>query len=148
MPGPTRRQWLARVPVSLTAAAAQTARPANRPNIMLIISDQFRWDNVGALGLNPMNLTPNLDRMAGRGVVFRSAFANQPVCAPARASIFTGQYPSRHGVWQNGPGLAEDATTLATTLRGAGYSANYIGKWHLSPRGLQDGFDGRGRDGR
>lgn len=115
------------------AALAQTAGEGTRPNIIVVISDQFRWDCVGAMGLNPMNLTPNLDRMAGRGVLFQSAFANQPVCAPARASMFTGQYPTRHGVWRNGLGLAENATTLATVLRHAGYTANYIGKWHLSP---------------
>jgi len=110
---------------------AQGARAA-RPNIILIISDQFRWDCIGAMGMNPMNLTPNLDQMARRGVLFRSAFCAQPVCAPARASMFTGQYPARHGVWRNGVGLAENATTLAGTLRQAGYTANYIGKWHLS----------------
>lgn len=116
-------------------AAANSAEPAataSRPNVVLIISDQFRWDCVGAMGLNPMNLTPNIDAMAGRGVLFRNAFCNQPVCAPARGSILTGQYPSRHGVWRNGIGLQTDATTLATSLRQAGYSANYIGKWHLA----------------
>jgi arylsulfatase A-like enzyme len=115
------------------AALAQNASSPRRPNVILLISDQFRWDNVGAMGLNPMNLTPNLDRMAGRGVIFQSAICNQPVCAPARASIFTGQYPTRHGVWKNALGLAEGATTLATSLRQEGYSANYIGKWHLAP---------------
>jgi arylsulfatase A-like enzyme len=134
----TRRDWLKRVPAAATAssvAAALAQTPTNlvRPNIILIISDQFRWDCVGAMGLNPMGLTPNLDRMAGRGVLFRSAFCNQPVCAPARASIFTGQYPSRHGVWKNAVGLPEDAHTLAKSLRQAGYSANYMGKWHLGP---------------
>jgi arylsulfatase A-like enzyme len=99
----------------------------------MIISDQFRWDCIGAMGLNPMNLTPNLDAMASRGTLFRSAFANQPVCAPARASIFTGQYPIRHGVVKNGLAIKEDAVTLATTLRQSGYTANYIGKWHLAP---------------
>ena len=102
---------------------------------MLIISDQFRWDCIGAMGLNPMNLTPNLDSMARRGVLFRSAMSNQPVCAPARGSIFTGQYPSRHGVWRNSIGLREDANTLATSLRQSGYTANYIGKWHLAGPG-------------
>jgi arylsulfatase A-like enzyme len=130
----TRRDWLKRVPAAATASAlAQTPAGPNRPNIILVISDQFRWDCVGAMGLNPMGLTPNLDRMAGRGVMFRSAFCNQPVCAPARASIFTGQYPSRHGVWKNAIGLPEDAHTLAKSLRQVGYSANYIGKWHLGP---------------
>src|SRR5262252_9365316 len=94
---PTRRELLASAAVG--SLAAQTPAPADRPNIVLIISDQFRWDCIGAMGLNPMNLTPNLDQMASRGVIFESAFASNPVCAPARGSIFTGQYPTRHGVW-------------------------------------------------
>jgi arylsulfatase A-like enzyme len=129
---PTRRHLLAALPAA-AAAAAQTPSPSQRPNILLIISDQFRWDCIGAVGLNPMNLTPNLDQMASRGVLFRSAFANQPVCAPARASMFTGQYPAKHGVWHNGVGLAEDAATFPKLLKQAGYSTNYIGKWHLAP---------------
>jgi arylsulfatase A-like enzyme len=137
----TRREWLSGLPAAaaLTAssAAAQTGG-ASRPNIVLVISDQFRWDCVGAVGENPMNLTPNLDAMASRGVIFTSEFCNQPVCAPARGSIFTSQYPSRHGVWRNGIGLGENATTLAGTLRQNGYSANYIGKWHLAPGGHPD----------
>ena len=131
---PTRREWLSAIPAAaVSSAAAQTAANAARPNIILVISDQFRWDCIGAMGLNPMNLTPNLDAMAARGVLFRSAICNQPVCAPARASIFTGQYPSRHGVWKNAIGLPENTTTLATILGQAGYSTNYIGKWHLGP---------------
>ena len=114
------------------AAAAQTGG-ASKPNIIVIISDQFRGDCIGAMGLNPMGLTPNLDQMAAEGVLFRSAFCNQPVCAPARASMFTGQYPSKHGVWRNTFGLRTDAVTLAGTLHQAGYSTNYIGKWHLMP---------------
>src|SRR4051812_1860435 len=98
----TRRDLLKAVPVGATALVPAPAEPpAERPNIVLIISDQFRWDCIGAMGLNPMNLTPNLDAMARQGVMFRSAFCNQPVCAPARASMFTGQYPSKHGVWKN-----------------------------------------------
>ena len=139
--GPTRRELLAAVPPAVSAAQTRGNTGARRPNIILIISDQFRADCIGALGLNPMNLTPNLDRMAGRGVLFQSAFCNQPVCAPARGTIFTGQYPSRHGVWRNGIGLPENATTLATALRQEGYSANYIGKWHLAP---SEGTTGRG----
>ena len=134
MPRPTRRSLLRAAPAALApfaASAAQTSARAERPNIILIISDQFRADCIGAMGLNPMGLTPNLDAMAGRGVMFRNAFCSQPVCAPARGSMFTGQYPSRHGVWKNAIALDPEATTLAGTLRASGYSANYIGKWHL-----------------
>jgi arylsulfatase A-like enzyme len=102
------------------------------PNIIIIIADQFRWDALGANGLNSMGLTPNLDAMARRGTLFRSHIANQPVCAPSRANLFTGQYQNINGVWRNGLGLAPDAVMLATTLRQAGYTANYIGKWHLA----------------
>lgn len=135
----TRREWLRRagsaaaVPGYVKAQSRGGAQPSStRPNILLIISDQFRADAIGAMGSNPMGLTPNLDRMARRGVFFRNAISNQPVCAPARASILTGQYPARHGVWRNGIGLPPDATTLASELRKAGYTANYIGKWHLA----------------
>ena len=144
---PSRRELFASAAVG--SLAAQTSAPAERPNIVLIISDQFRWDCIGAMGLNPMHLTPNLDQMASRGAIFESAFASNPVCAPARGSIFTGQYPTRHGVWHNGVPLAQNATTLATTLTQAGYSANYIGKWHLAggirtpvPPHLRGGFTG------
>ena len=123
-------------------------RQQRAPTLLLIISDQFRWDCIGAMGLNPMNLTPNLDRMASRGVLFRSAISNQPVCAPARASIFTGQYPSKHGVWRNAIGLAEDAVTLGSVMKQAGYSTNYIGKWHLAPTGATDRRDARTREAR
>ncbi len=132
----TRRSWLQTVPAALAPLAAGSAQTGTaggqRPNIIILISDQFRWDCIGAMGLNPMNLTPNIDAMAGRGVLFRNAISAQPVCAPARGSIFTGQYPSRHGVWHNGIGLNPEAHTLAKSLRQTGYSANYIGKWHLA----------------
>jgi len=71
---PTRRHLLAAAPAAMAAAQQQPPAAAAKPNIILVISDQFRWDCVGAMGLNPMNLTPNLDQMAGRGVMFRSAF--------------------------------------------------------------------------
>lgn len=130
---PTRRALLAGMPAAALASAAPAQQTANprKPNVILIISDQFRWDCIGAMGVNPMNLTPNLDRMASGGVLFRSAFTNQPVCAPARGTIFTGQYPCRHGVWRNAIKLPVESMTLAKAMRQAGYSANYIGKWHL-----------------
>jgi len=114
---------------------AQASSAATKPNIVVIISDQFRGDVIGAAGQNPMGLTPNLDRMAARGTMFRSAVCNQPVCAPARATIFTSQYPEQHGVWKNAIPIQTDAKTLATACRDTGYSANYIGKWHLGPTG-------------
>ncbi len=117
---------------ALGAGKSPDTPSEKRPNIVIIIADQFRWDCVGGYGLNSMGLTPNLDAMARRGTLFRQQIVNQPVCAPSRANLFTGQYQNRHGVWHNGLGLAPGAVTLATELRKAGYSANYIGKWHLA----------------
>jgi len=141
----TRREFIKGSAVA-AALPALGVEPAGRdagaqapnkkpPNIIIVIADQFRWDALGAYGLNSMGLTPHLDSMARRGTLFRSHMTNQPVCAPSRANLFTGQYQNRNGVWRNGLGLAPDAVTLATTLRQAGYTANYIGKWHLARPG-------------
>jgi arylsulfatase A-like enzyme len=142
---PTRRDFLKRSAAALAVpavaaegaagnrGAAQELPKGKRPNILIVIADQFRWDCVGAYGLNPMGVTPHLDSIAQRGVAFQNAVTNQPWCSPSRACLFTGQYATENGVWHLGPGLRPDATTLATALRSQGYSANYIGKWHLAP---------------
>jgi arylsulfatase A-like enzyme len=127
----TRRKLLQSAP--LFAAVQSAPPPSPQPNIVFIISDQFRADNLGSMGANPMGLTPNIDALARRGVLFRSATVNHPVCAPARGCFFTGQYEEKHGVWRNGLSIDPNAVTLATVLRARGYSANYIGKWHLGP---------------
>jgi arylsulfatase A-like enzyme len=143
-PGVSRREFFRRsaaaaalpgLGLQTTEGSAQDSFPEHkkRPNIIVYIADQFRWDVIGAYGLNSMRLTPNLDAMGQRGSLFRSHIANQPLCAPSRANLFTSQYQNRNGIWHNGLGLAPDAVTLATTLRQSGYSTNYIGKWHLAP---------------
>ena len=139
----TRRDLLGASAAMAAVAQAQTQNPpARKPNIVFIISDQFRADALGCMRMSPMNLTPNLDAMARRGVLFRQAISNQPVCAPARACMFTGQYPAQHGVWKNGLGLRPDAVTLAGVLRDQGYTANYVGKWHLSAQTPTDRMNG------
>ena len=117
--------------------------PRQMPNIVLYHSDQFRWDFVGANGLNSSTRTPNLDALAAAGTNFSQAVTNQPVCAPSRSVLLTGRYATETGVWHNGLGLKEDLPTLATELRKAGYTANYIGKWHLAPGSEAEG-GGRG----
>ncbi len=129
------RTSAALAPAAIAAAAQPVSVPNKRPNLVLIIADQVRWDAIGAYGRNPMNLTPNLDAMARRGTLYRNMFTNQPVCSPSRSALFTGQYPARSGVWRNagnGVGLPPGAITIATECRKTGYSANYIGKWHLA----------------
>jgi len=95
-----------------------------------------------------MDLTPNLDRMAERGVTFQHAFTCQPVCGPARASLQTGKYATKVGVWKNHIPLPEGERTLAHHFKEAGYRVGYIGKWHLAATGekpvppeLRGGYD-------
>jgi len=104
-----------------------------QPNIVIYHSDQFRWDFVGANGGNSSTRTPNIDALATSGTNFTCAVTNQPVCAPSRSVMLTGMYATDTGVWHNGLGMRTDLPTLATELRKAGYTANYIGKWHLAP---------------
>jgi arylsulfatase A-like enzyme len=135
----TRRDFL-KSTSALGAAplAAWSEAGRTKANVILIISDQFRWDCIGANGLNPLNLTPHIDRMGREGVNFANAITNQPVCSPSRACLFTGLYPNKHGGWRNGIPLAPEMFTIARAFRQAGYSANYIGKWHLAPENGQD----------
>ena len=101
------------------------------PNVLVFLTDQQRWDTLGAYG-NPMGLTPNLDRMAAEGTRFENAFTPQPVCAPARSSLQTGKYPSTTGVVRNGMVLKDNETTLPMLFSRRGYETGYVGKWHLS----------------
>ena len=127
------------------AVAAQPATPpARRPNIIVYLSDQFRWDFVGANGANSSTRTPNLDAMARRGKNFTRAVTNQPVCAPARSVLMTSRYATETNVWRNGLGMSQVLPTLAGELRKAGYTSNLIGKWHLSPDGTMPGATGPG----
>jgi choline-sulfatase len=105
-----------------------------RPNVIVFFTDQQRWDTVGAAGC-PLGLTPNLDLMARRGTFFETACTTNPVCAPARAALQTGMFPTNAGVFRNDVSLPTDAPTLGRMFGGAGYQTAYIGKWHL---GTQD----------
>lgn len=133
----------AAVPSSGARAQKNSSAPRQKPNIVLYLSDQFRWDFVGANGYNGSTRTPNIDALAARGKNFTHTVTNQPVCAPSRSVLFTSRYATETGVWRNGLGLDESLPTLATELRKAGYSANLIGKWHLAPGSEQLG-GGRG----
>ena len=86
----------------------------DRPNVLVVFTDQQRWDSVGCYG-SPMDLTPNLDRMAAGGAMFENAFTCQPVCGPARASIQTGLYAAATGVFRNGIALRPGQRTIVGT---------------------------------
>jgi len=108
-----------------------------RPNIIVYLSDQQRWDTMGCCG-QALDVTPNLDKLAAGGVLFNNAFTCQPLCAPARAALQTGLYATQTGVFRNNIALRPDADTIAKRLRAAGYDTAYVGKWHLAS---EDGAD-------
>ncbi len=102
-----------------------------RPNVIVFLTDQQRWDTTGVHG-NPLDLTPNFDRMARTGTHATSAVTPQPVCAPARSAIQTGRYPTATGCFRNEIPLSTSERTLAHHFAAAGYRTGYIGKWHLA----------------
>ncbi|MBI3911678.1 MAG: sulfatase-like hydrolase/transferase [Armatimonadetes bacterium] len=104
---------------------------SQRPNVIVFFTDQQRWDTAGVHG-NPLDLTPNFDRMAWRGTHVYHSFTCQPVCGPARSSLQTGLYATTTGCFRNGIPLPPHARTLAHAFREAGYHTGYIGKWHLA----------------
>lgn len=103
----------------------------SRPNILFICTDQQRYDALGCYG-NPSIQTPHIDALAAQGVLFEQCYVQSPVCAPSRASLVTGQYPSVHGLWANGVTLPEGAAIFSRSLADAGYDCGMIGKMHLS----------------
>lgn len=102
-----------------------------RPNVLVFLTDQQRWDSVGAHG-NPLKLTPTFDRLAQSGTFVKNSFTCQPVCGPARSAFQTGRFPTETGCFRNGVPLPKDVPTLAGAFAEAGYMTGYIGKWHLS----------------
>ena len=108
-----------------------------QPDILLLVSDQHRYDCVGTNG-HPLVDTPNLDRLASEGISFDHAFTPIPVCIPARTSLVHGQWPCRHlsiANWNTeAPRPARDGLpSLPQVLRDAGYSLAHAGKWHVHP---------------
>jgi len=100
------------------------------PNIVYVITDQQRADCLGCYG-HPLLKTPNIDRLAERGVRFERFHVASPVCMPNRASIMTGRMPSGHRVRFNGVGLSLDDVTFVDVLRRGGYETALFGKSHL-----------------
>ncbi|MEO0588329.1 MAG: sulfatase-like hydrolase/transferase [Planctomycetota bacterium] len=105
--------------------------PTDRPNLLLITSDQQHWTTLGVL--NPKIKTPNLDRLAAMGTNFTRAYCPNPTCTPTRASIITGMYPSAHGAFTLGTKLPEHVPTLGDHLRDLGYTSTLVGKAHFQP---------------
>ena len=146
-----RRQffWIVLAGAATLALALYSCVPSPRkPNIVLILSDDHGWSQLGCYG-SAFYESPNIDRLASQGMRFTNAYAAAPVCSPTRASIMTGKYPARlhltdfipgrrppagsrlaHPEWQKYLPLEE--ITLAEALKKEGYATACFGKWHLS----------------
>src|SRR6056297_1699296 len=148
--------WLS-VYIFAVLVSSRTAEAAEPPNILFIYLDDFGWRDAGFMG-SDFYETPHLDRLAASGMVFSDAYACAANCAPARASLMSGQYSPRHKIFNVGtkprgnakfrrlehvPGtdtLSPEIITWAHRLQQQGYRTATIGKWHLSDDPTMYGF--------
>ncbi|REL28266.1 DUF229 domain-containing protein [Thalassotalea euphylliae] len=137
---------LVKLSVLLGCFAASSAFAKEKPNILVIMSDDAGYSDIGFSGnrLNKANFqTPNLDKLAASGVVFEQGYVSASVCSPSRAGMLTGRYQQRFGHEYNLPvrpepgdveeysGLNVEELTIGDHLKAAGYNTGIIGKWHL-----------------
>lgn len=123
---------------SAFSSRAQTRKPENRPNIIVILTDDQGYADVGFNGSKDIP-TPGIDRIASNGTVFTSGYVSYAVCGPSRAGLITGRYQDRFGFARNPLLAPKDSTmglplseeTMADLLKKAGYKTGAIGKWHL-----------------
>lgn len=147
----TRRRFLAQTGTAALGGVAvgcqrggkkDVASSPDRPNIILLLTDDQRWDALGCMG-NPHIQTPNCDALAENGFLFTNNFCTTSICMASRASILTGLYTRSHGVDLFSKTL--DSSTFASsypaTLRRAGYRVGFVGKWGLGGELPKDEFD-------
>ncbi len=128
--------------VSLLGLVCQPTLAADAPNIIVILVDDLRWDEIGVAG-HPYVETPNIDRLAADGAYFRNAFTVAPLCSPSRASFLTGQYIHTHGIYDNLNRSIQShrLETFPNALTDR-YHTAFIGKWHMgNDATARPGFD-------
>jgi len=143
--------------VAAAAVSSQSAEPSE-PNVVFFFIDDLGWTDLGFMGSDYYE-TPRIDRLAGEGMVFTAAYACGPNCAPSRASLMSGQYTPRHGVFTVGDPvrgnhafrklepianktvLDDRFITIAESLSAGGYTTASMGKWHLGDDPATQGFD-------
>ncbi|MCF7817534.1 MAG: sulfatase-like hydrolase/transferase [Kiritimatiellales bacterium] len=118
----------------IACASAATAASQDKPNIVVILTDDWGSGDLGLCGILPDVKTPHLDQLARDGVLFTDGYITAPQCAPSRAGLLTGRYQQRFGFGCIGLGpLPLEETTIADRLKQAGYTTGMVGKWHLEP---------------
>jgi arylsulfatase A-like enzyme len=137
----------------LFAAERPPVVSSSNPNIIYLMTDDQRADTLGCMG-NSIIHTPNIDKMAAQGVLFKNAFVTTAICMTNRACVFTGQYAARHGIWGFNINFTEEqlSNTYLGQLKAAGYRTGFIGKWGVGdPKQADDildfnkGFPGQSR---
>ena len=109
-----------------------------KPNILFLMTDQHSMRVLGSYG-NQIIKTPNLDKLANEGVVFKSNYSQNPICLPSRASLVTGKMPSSLGIFGN-DGILSEKTTMATVFKAQGYEVAWLGKEHWGATNAEVGF--------
>ncbi len=150
--------------MSVLSLSANTTE--KKPNVLFILADDFGYHDMSCTG-SKFYETPNIDKIAGQGMIFTHGYAACPVCSPSRASILTGKFPARHGItdwigaasgekWRNEKRftkllppdyvhrLPSEYVTLPEAMKQSGYKTFFAGKWHLGEKGSwpeDHGFD-------
>jgi arylsulfatase A-like enzyme len=131
------------MPAQGRSADETPVRERKRPNIVVVLVDDLRWDEIGCAG-HPFVRTPNIDRIASEGVRFRNAFCTTPLCSPVRACLLTGLHTHHHGILDNTNRSKQShrLKTFPRALQRAGYDTAFIGKWHMgNDDTARPGFD-------
>ncbi len=136
------------VPGCLSVGSSpRSAAAVGRPNVLILMTDQQRFDSLGCYGCKIIE-TPNLDRIAAEGALFEYCYSPCPICTPSRASMWTGRYLPGHGVYKLHDILPDDQVLFSKRLQKLGYETSLVGKLHVSgiwheaeARHPNDGFE-------
>ncbi|MEN9362075.1 MAG: Arylsulfatase precursor [Verrucomicrobiota bacterium] len=124
----------------LLAAEELKPAPPPAPNVLVILADDLGYGDLGITGCKDIK-TPNIDRLARRGIFCSDGHVAASVCAPSRCGLLTGLAPARQGFDDNGDMLLPESKTIAHAMRDAGYESLGVGKWHMGPEPMKMGFD-------
>lgn len=129
-----KKYLLSGIAVAAGLTGLSNASEERKPNVIVILTDDWGYGDLGAYGNRDDVKTPNLDRLAKEGVLFTDGYVTAPQCAPSRAGLITGRYQQRYG-FDTIPDcpLPLEEKTLADRLKSAGYVTGMVGKWHLDP---------------